>query len=338
MRVAIFPRIALAETRRAAGGSALRSATGGHRDCAPSRMIGVLCLGTVLTVASHPGHAQRMEPRNYANLPVGTSFLINGYSRSRGGISFGPALPASNPDLVVDTLSIGYAHVFDFAGRAARFDLVIPTSSLSGSATYQGATVSREVDGLGDLTVRGSVNLMGGPALRLPQFRTYRQDLIVGGSLEIVAPTGQYDETKLVNLGANRWSIKPELGASKAFGALTLEFKSSVTWFTDNHDFLGGNSLAQKPLLATQANAIYDLGPGVWMSFDATYHTGGRTSLNGVSNRDLQENWRLGATLVLPIATRHALKLYASSGVSARTGNSYDLYGIAWQYRWGEGR
>lgn len=75
----------------------------------------------------------------------------------------------------------------------------------------------------------------------------------------------------------------------------------------------------------------------MWGSLDATYFTGGRTSLNGERNDDRQENWRLGATLAIPVDARNSVKLYASSGVSARTGNNYDLLGIAWQYRWGGG-
>ena len=45
----------------------------------------------------------------------------------------------------------------------------------------------------------------------------------------------------------------------------------------------------------------------------------------------------MGGTLAFPLDAHHSVKLYASNGVSARTGNSYDLYGIAWQYRWGGG-
>jgi hypothetical protein len=37
------------------------------------------------------------------------------------------------------------------------------------------------------------------------------------------------------------------------------------------------------------------------------------------------------------VNARNSAKLYVSSGVSARTGNNFDLVGIAWQYRWGGG-
>jgi hypothetical protein len=106
---------------------------------------------------------------------------------------------------------------------------------------------------------------------------------------------------------------------------------------TDNDDFYGGNQRSQDPVYSTQAHAIYSFRSGVWASVDTTYFTGGHTALNGVWNDDLQQNWRLGATLALPVDVHNAIKLYASNGASARTANNYDLIGIAWQYRWGGG-
>jgi hypothetical protein len=34
---------------------------------------------------------------------------------------------------------------------------------------------------------------------------------------------------------------------------------------------------------------------------------------------------------------RNSIKLAASDGVSARTGNNYSQVGVYWQYRWGGG-
>ncbi len=124
---------------------------------------------------------------------------------------------------------------------------------------------------------------------------------------------------------------------SKASGPWTLELTLAATFFTDNTDFYGGSTRSQDPLYSVQGHAIYAFRSGIWASFDATYFTGGRTTLNGVLGSDLQQNWRLGATLSLPVDLRNSVKLYASSGVSARTGNSFDLLGIAWQHRWGGG-
>ena len=206
-----------------------------------------------------------------------------------------------------------------------------------GNGRLRGETVPRVVDGVANPAFRLSVNLYGAPALTLKEFADWEQDVIIGASLRVVAPWGQYDDSKIVNIGANRWSFKPEVGISKAIGPWTMEVTAAATFFTDNDDFFGGNTLAQDPLYSLQGHLIYGFRSGIWASLDATYFAGGRTTLNGVLNSDLQQNWRIGGTLAFPVDRGNSIKLYASSGVAARTGNSYDLIGVAWQYRWGGG-
>jgi hypothetical protein len=267
---------------------------------------------------------------------VGVNFLIGGYAYTRGGVSF-DTLPITDPKLTTSSAVVGYARALDLWGSSGKFDVIVPYTWLSGSAIYQGDPVRRDVDGFADPLLRVSVNFFGAPALKLPEFRSYRQDLVVGASLQVSVPAGQYDETKLINLGTNRWFFKPEIGVSKALGPWTLEAKTAVTLFTTNNDFFNGNKRSQDPLYSLQAHAIYNFPSGIWGSVDATYFAGGRTTLNEVLQVDRQQNWRMGATLAFPVDRYNSIKLYASKGVSARTGNSFDLLGIAWQYRWGGG-
>jgi hypothetical protein len=281
--------------------------------------------------------AQEIEPRSYSNAPVGVNFAIAGIAFTRGALEF-PA-ESSLADARIDTRSVvlAYARVLDLWGKSAKFDVIVPYMSLSGTALFAGTPVERDVDGPLDPRFRLSVNLYGAPALGLQDFRHYQQDLIVGASLQVTAPWGQYDRTRLVNIGANRWSFKPELGVSKAIGSWTIEAKLAALFFTTNDDFFGGHRREQDPIASVQGNVIYGFANGVWASVDGTYYVGGRTTLDGVRGADLQQNSRVGATLALPIDRRNSVKLYASSGVHARTGNNFDLLGIAWQHRWGGG-
>jgi hypothetical protein len=294
-----------------------------------------LAIGYLIIAAA--AQAQDIEPRAYSNAPVGVNFLIAGYAHTQGGLAFDSALPVTNPDLDTSSAVLAYARTLDLWGLSGKLDAIVPYTWMSGSAQYRGEPVDRVVNGFADPRLRLSVNLYGAPALSLQEFRGYQQDLIVGGSLQVSAPWGQYDDTRLVNIGTNRWFFKPELGVSKALGPWTLEFALGATLFTDNDDFFGGNKRSQDPLYSAQGHVIYSFPSGIWGSLDATYFTGGRTELNGTGNDDLQENWRLGGTLAFPLDARNSIKLFASSGVSARTGNNYDLLGIAWQYRWGGG-
>ena len=281
--------------------------------------------------------AQDIEPRAYSNAPIGVNFLIAGYAYTQGGLAFDAALPVKDPDLKTSSAVLAYARVLDLWGKSGKFDVVVPYTWLSGTAVYAGETIQREVDGVADAKFRLSVNLYGAPALSLKEFADYRQDLIVGVSLQVSVPIGQYDSSRLVNIGTNRWSFKPEVGVSKAVGPWTLEVSAAATLYTDNTDFFGGNTRSQDPVYSMRAHVIYGFRSGIWASFDATYFTGGRSTLNGVQSNDLQQNWRVGGTLAFPVDVLNSIKIYASSGVSARTGNNFDLIGIAWQYRWGGG-
>jgi hypothetical protein len=294
-------------------------------------------VGWALTGMVSPAGAQDIEPRAYSNAPVGVNFLVAGYAYTTGGLAFDSALPLSDPDLSTSNAVVAYARVLDFRGKSAKFDVIAPLSSLSGTADFDGETLRRDIAGLADPKFRFSVNFFGAPALSLKEFAGFQQDLIIGASLQVSPPVGQYDESRLVNLGTNRWSFKPELGVSKALGRLTLEGAAAVTLYLDNDDFYQGRTRSQDPLYSLQGHLIYSFQSGVWGSLDGTYFTGGRTTLEGELNDDLQQNWRVGATLAFPVNARNSVKLYGSSGVSARTGNDFDLLGIAWQYRWGGG-
>ena len=281
--------------------------------------------------------AQDIEPRQYSNTPVGVNFLIDGYAYTRGGLAFDSSLPVTNPRLETNSGALGYARSLDLWGYSGKIDASVPYTWLHGSADFLGAPVERSVNGFGDPLVRLSVNLYGAPALQLKDFAAYHQDLIVGAALQVSVPLGQYDESRLVNIGTNRWFFKPSLGISKAIGRWTLEAAASVTFFTDNREFFRGTTRSQEPLESVQGHVIHSFRGGIWGSFDATYFWGGSTEIDGRARHDLQRNWRLGGTLAFPVTKRNSIKLYGSNGVSARTGNSYDLYGIAWQYRWGGG-
>jgi hypothetical protein len=292
---------------------------------------------TLLLAAASAARAQDIEPRAYSNAPIGVNFLGGGYVYTRGSLATDSSLPITNPHLTTSSAVLGYGHVFELWGQSARVNVVAPYSWLNGNAIFASQPIQRSVNGLTDINVRLSANFYGAPAMDLKEFGNYQQDLILGASLNVTAPIGQYDSSRVVNLGTNRWSIRPELGASKAFGSLTLELSAGPTFFTDNTNFLNGHTRSQDAILSSQAHAIYDFGSGIWGSLDAQFFTGGSTAIDGNSNHNLERNWRLGGTVALPLSRNYSLKFFGSTGVSARTGNNYSLIGILVQYRWGAG-
>lgn len=279
--------------------------------------------------------AQDIEPRLYANAPVGMNFAIGGFAYTNLGLPQDPALPLTDPNLNTANAVVAYARVLDLWGCSAKLSAQAPYAFLKGNALFNDVPVSREVDGLTDARVRLAVNLMGAPALSLKDFSTYRQDLVIGASISVIAPTGQYDRDRIVNIGANRWSMIGEVGASKAAGEWILELSTALQVFTTNAEFYGGTTRAQQPVYSVKGHVIRNFPKGLWASADATYYTGGASTLGTGEVTEFQSNWRVGATLAVPVSLHHSFKLYASSGVYTRTGNNFDMVGMVWQYRWG---
>ena len=280
---------------------------------------------------------QDIEPRAYSNIPVGINFLVAGYAYSEGDATFDPSVPITGGKLDIHSAILAYARSLNLWGKSGKFDITLSEAWLSGMATVLGQPRSRTVSGLADPRFRFYVNLFGAPVLSLKDFMGYKQGTIIGISLAVTAPVGQYDSQKLVNLGTNRWSFKPELGISKAFGPLTFELAMGAYFFTDNNQPFRGKNLQQDPIYAVQGHVIYSLGRGIWGALDATYYIGGQTTKDGVTSDNSQENWRLGATLAVSIDRRNSIKLYGNTGAYARTGTNFNTVGVVWQYRWGPG-
>lgn len=302
------------------------------------RLFGALAITSFLFIAAALDvHAQDLEPRAYSNTPVGLNFLIAGYGYTEGDVLPDSSLPIEDAEANIHSALIAYVRSLDIWGRSGKVQIVLPYVWLDASGKLAGDAKEREVDGFADPRFRLTVNLYGAPALLLDEFADYHQDTIVGVSLLVTAPYGHYDSDKLANIGTNRWSFKPELGISKALGRWTLELSTAVKFYTDNDDFFGGQTQEQDPIYSVQGHVIYHFLRGMWGAADVTYYTGGRTTIDGVEKEDLQDNWRFGLTLAVPVDRHNSIKLYGSTGVFTRAGTDFNAVGVAWQYRWGGG-
>jgi hypothetical protein len=292
-----------------------------------------------VTALLHSGmaEAQSMEPRAYSNAPVGMNFLILGYIYQKGHVLLDPSVPIKDVKIEAHSTAVAFSHVIDVFGKSGKIDLILPYSRLTGSGTVGEREQDRKMAGFADPAARFTVNLYGAPAVTLDEFKNYRQDTIVGVSLMTTAPLGQYDDSKIANIGSNRWSFKPEVGVSQALGSWTVEGIGGVAFFTDNDDYFDGHKREQAPIYSLQGHLIYNFQSGIWAALNATYYAGGKTSLDGVQGDDEQSNVRIGATLTFPININNSIKLYGSTAVETSVGGDFNVLGIAWQYRWGAG-
>jgi hypothetical protein len=279
-------------------------------------------------------HAQEMEPRAYSAVPVGTNFAVFDYARSSGDVSFDPSLPITNVQAHINIFSLGYSHSFGVAGRTVSVAVSVPYANANVSGDVKGAFQQQYRSGLGDVHFRIAANLLGDPALSPEEFVRRTPSTILGVSLSVVAPTGQYVPTRLINIGANRWSFKPEIGLSQPFGNWFMDAAAGVWLFTDNDDFFGGHRRSQDPMPTLQWHGGYTWRPRLWLAADVTYFTGGRTHVNGIEDQDYQLSARYGITLSVPLAAKWSAKLAWSRGLVTRVGGNFQTISIALQYHW----
>ena len=278
--------------------------------------------------------AQEIEPRSYSASPVGTKFAVAVLGNTRGEIVFDASSALSDVTASINTAAIGVGGVFGLAGRQSSLALAVPYAwgGASGNVGEDRRSITRS--GLADPRLRFSMILLGGPALSRAAFQGRKRGPMLGVSLVVVPPLGQYDPDKLVNIGTNRWAWKPEIGVSFPRGAWQFDVYAGAWLFDDNTEFYGGRRRSQEPLTSYQAHVSYTFRPGLWAAADATYYSGGVTTVGGLRSADLQNNLRYGLTLSMALKQGHSLKLGLSDGAMTRVGGDFVSVGLSWQYAW----
>jgi hypothetical protein len=284
-------------------------------------------------------NAQDLSPRAYVITPVNGNAITLTYSFNSGDVLFDPAIPITGAKGQINSAVATYYYSGDFFSRSFNVTASLPYAIgyFNGMVGQNPNQVSLYRSGLLDSVYRFSVNLKGGPAMKAPEFIRWRQKLLIGASLKVVAPSGQYDPARLINQGSNRWAFKPEIGLSRRWGKIVLDTYAAVWFFTENSAFYpaGQNYLTQRPTGAFEGHLSYDWKRRLWFSLDGNYWVGGRSVVNGVVNyRSFQNNSRIGATASFPIGKHQSLKVSYSDGAYIVYGGDYQTVSVAWQYSW----
>jgi hypothetical protein len=256
------------------------------------------------------------------------------YAHSDGDVLLDAASPIEDFQIRSDSLSTGIGGTFALASRVASLAIVVPYVDGTATGRVNGVPDRADREGLGDLRLRFTMSLLPGSAQSLADFVRSPPDRTLGISVVVNAPTGEYDGDKLINIGTNRWALKPEFGGSRRFGRWTLDGSLGVWLYGDNEDYFGGRERSQDPLPTLQGTLSYTFAPRLWLAASGTWYTGGTTSLDGVSERDRQDNSRAGLTLAVPVGKQNSIKLAWSKGVTARFGGDLETYSVSWQYLW----
>ena len=293
-------------------------------------------LFALATLPATTAAAQDLTPRAYWPAPDGTKVVGFAYQYSSGDVLVDPSLPVVGVASKIHVTVLSYTQVFGLAGRTANLQLSLPYSWSDTSGFLEGQFVSRSPAGFGDIRARLSVNLVGAPSMDPAGMQQLRANPrpIIGASVAVQIPSGTYDADRLLNVGTNRWAVKPAVGFILPIRPTwLLELDAGVWLFSTNDEFLG-TTRRQDPILSTEMHLIKRIRPGFWASFDANFYVGGRTTVGEAIRADLQRNSRLGGTLTFPFRGRHALRANASFGIITKSGGDFFSTSVSYLYGW----
>jgi hypothetical protein len=295
---------------------------------------------TIVFVASSLAllKAQDLSPRAYLITPLNSNAVTVTYAYYSGSVLFNGAAPITGATGTYSVPAVTYYHSFGMFGRSSNLNIAIPyaVGTFQGEVVGVGQQIYRS--GLVDTTFRLSVNLRGGPAMQAREYAKWNEKTLLGVSLKVVAPTGQYDPSKLINWGSNRWAFKPEFGYSRRRKHLVLDAYAGVWLYTTNQHYYSGSGpqpQSEKPIGSFEGHLSYDLKPRLWFSLDGNFWFGGVTSLSGIENlATRQTSSRIGGTASLPLGKHQSIKVSYANGTYVRFGGNYQTASAAWQYSW----
>jgi hypothetical protein len=253
----------------------------------------------------------------HANASIDTSLVVTG----------------ANIDLNQGT--IDYTRYFGLLHRLMWLEAAVPVAGLGGSVS--GTTIKGSTTGAGDSSYQVAMLFKGGPALTVAELQNYRPTTTLGGSLTVTAPTGLYNSKKILNLGSDRWSFKPEIAFSHPFGAdQNWEFDAYVnaSIYTENTSYHGRQILRQEALPGLEGHISYAFNERIWASLDTRYSFSGATLVDGVSQNNAQQNFVLGNELNISLNPQNSLTFEFAKAIVHQNGPTATGFTIKYDYTW----
>jgi hypothetical protein len=299
----------------------------------------LLILMLISPFLSNKVSAQDLEPRRWNHLPTDQFIVGLGFSYTEAEIYFNPVWKITDGTTRLNRLGFGLMRTFDLAGKSARVSLLLPYTwgRWEGEVDKEFRVIHRRA--MGDPRLRFSVNLYGAPALKGSEYSSYRgqheTNTVVGASIAVTLPLGQYVEDRLINIGKNRWSVRPQIGLVHNRGPWSFELTGSAFVFTDNKSFVENAVLKQDTMFAVQTHAIYTFRPGLWASVSTAYGVGGRIYIDNQKTKFEVDNWLLAAGFGFPISKTQNLNLtWVSGRTQNQVGRDSDNLLLSWSMRW----
>ncbi|MEH6452321.1 MAG: transporter [Psychromonas sp.] len=283
--------------------------------------------------------SMELEPRQWSHLPIDTNFGGLAYSYTDAYVGLDPVLNLADVSMELTTWGVKYIRTFELFDKTARLDFTQAYQEAEWNGKLNGSPATSKSSGLSDGFVRFAINLLGSPPLEGEDYRAYRaskrDNTVIGVGMVVRLPNGNYEESRLLNLGGNRFVFRPQVGISHLSGNWTTELTTEVALYGDNDNFFNGNTLEQDPFFIVHGHLIYTFRPGLWLSLSAGYDIGAESSINGVKKDDKKQNagWRISAAY--PISRNVGVNFFYTKTQSKEvTGTDIDNFVVNFSYMW----
>ena len=272
------------------------------------------------------GYAQGDGPRGYLFLPKDQNIVIPWYMNLSGNINPTGQVVLPDADVNTNVFLVNYHHTFGLGGRFGMFQFVLPGGGVTGKAQLGDQTVeARKSSGLSDAYVATTINIAGAPALAPREYVAYPFRASVSALFGVFMPTGSYDNTRLLNLGTNRWTFR--FGAPIVVGIgewqigkrTTFEINPQVLVYTDNTDLAVGDSRSQDLLVVVESSLTRDLNRAMWVGATFRYFGGGETSVDGVPDDNRQNDVGVSGTFGMALSPSVSFQVSYGVRVSSHT-------------------
>lgn len=279
--------------------------------------------------ASGTVFAQDIEPRRWTPIPLDIQVIGLGYAKSSGDTTFDPVMLIEDVKFDLDIIGLSYVRSFKVFDKLARFDVLVPMADGEWQGLVDGIETSVSRKGLLDPKLRLSINLIGTPAANAKGMRQYLankgSNTVVGAALSVTLPLGEYFSDKLINLGENRYTLRPQLGVVHTNGKWSYELTGSAFIHSSNNDFYHGKKREQSPLYTIQAHLVYNLNAGKWLSLSTGYGVGGESTIDDIKKDDKKHMLLSALSFGMPISSSQSMKIaYVNGQTNSSTGSNSD--------------
>ncbi|MCK5477349.1 MAG: transporter [Methylococcales bacterium] len=298
-----------------------------------------LFLSLIALILVPPCRAMELAPRQWSHLPKGMNFAGIGYAYTEADISVDPVLNIEDVDMELHSWVAKYIHTFEVFDKSARIDVTQAYQEGKWSGLLNGVATEVSRRGFSDTFLRFATNLYGAPPLTAKEYGVFRKNLdtetIVGLGLVVRLPTGDYMDDKLINLGQNRFVLRPQLGVLHTRGKWTAELTGEIAFYTDNNDFFNGNRREQEPLYIVHGHLVHTFRPGLWAGVSFGYDYGGESTINGINKDDLRQDIGFAFNFAYPINRYSGIKVgYIRTLTQESVGVDTDTLTAAFSIMW----